>query len=650
MMSNHAHTWPQRPFPGLTSYGPEYGPLFAGRELDVSEFAKMLGAFSMRVLLLHGDTGAGKTSFLRAGVIPYLSGRGPSFHFMDTHSGGQQTALFVRSTDGPLLQLADAVHDLAMRGLVLHTPHGERRVSLSRAQLGYGAVSRFRDAVAQQPIRLLHALQEFSGRLPGTLVLILDQAEELLTLKPAEEGDESRDAFFEFLTAFAATEIDVRLVVSLRTEYYGRFHNAMKDAGIDHQKSIQDYYLQALRKEDLVEAIVRPTSLRDEFGSPGKNYRFAFEQGLPELIASDLLSATPAGGVLPVLQLVCGRLYDHLADAPDTKRVIRTRLYQEHGGIEGSIEGHIDHVLHEHCHRIAVSDQAAEEEVERWKRVLVRLARALADGSAVAEFATKDELATFARENQCKVPAETMLEWLCDGTAPLCRRVKVVHRNTDQELHGYSVGHDAIGLALLRWQEGSRRRPIGGNEQDAVSQILARQRVAKAVVIVNLETLEASEHPRAQEFQDLMFDAVLSGKGKYTFILVGDDTSGAIAHWRATMRGLARFKNLDLEKKEERREAEDTLLALESKGSLLVRAADKSNCVFRVVAFDPFEPNRCVYVWDWWQENKRLHEDVAILGPSATRRWVEDLYVPLLKKLPEAAQSSVRFAHVRSKL
>jgi len=43
--------------------------------------------------------------------------------------------------------------------------------------------------------------------------------------------------------------------------------------------------------------------------SPRKKYGFVFDKGLPAQIAKQLLESTPRGGVLPVLQVTCLRLY-----------------------------------------------------------------------------------------------------------------------------------------------------------------------------------------------------------------------------------------------------------------------------------------------------------------------------------------------------
>src|SRR5262249_34710866 len=67
---------PDRPYLSLAPYEREHRRLFAARDEDVQRFAQVLDEAATRILLLHGESGVGKTSFLRAGVIPYLEDEG----------------------------------------------------------------------------------------------------------------------------------------------------------------------------------------------------------------------------------------------------------------------------------------------------------------------------------------------------------------------------------------------------------------------------------------------------------------------------------------------------------------------------------------------------------------------------------------------
>jgi outer membrane biosynthesis protein TonB len=64
---------PASPFRGLSWYGREDAEVFFGREGDLRRFARMLyGSDRPRIVLLHGQSGVGKTSFLAAGLQPRI--------------------------------------------------------------------------------------------------------------------------------------------------------------------------------------------------------------------------------------------------------------------------------------------------------------------------------------------------------------------------------------------------------------------------------------------------------------------------------------------------------------------------------------------------------------------------------------------------
>ena len=56
---------PEKPYRSLHYYERADRPLFAGRDGDVIRVARMLGDAGTRLLVLHGESGCGKSSFLR---------------------------------------------------------------------------------------------------------------------------------------------------------------------------------------------------------------------------------------------------------------------------------------------------------------------------------------------------------------------------------------------------------------------------------------------------------------------------------------------------------------------------------------------------------------------------------------------------------
>jgi WD40 repeat protein/tRNA A-37 threonylcarbamoyl transferase component Bud32 len=161
------------PFKGLASFEPVDADYFFGRERLVAELvARLVGAGFLGIV---GPSGSGKSSVLRAGLLPALAGG------MLPGSGGWRR-LLLRPGERPLEEL--------------------RRVLVSGAK---------------------DPLAEALDTLPGNarLLLAVDQLEELFT---ACRSDTERAAFADTLARAAADpEGRAVVVVALRADFYGRF-------------------------------------------------------------------------------------------------------------------------------------------------------------------------------------------------------------------------------------------------------------------------------------------------------------------------------------------------------------------------------------------------------------------------------------------
>jgi hypothetical protein len=62
---------PKYPYPGLRPFEADEWSIFFGRERMVDEVIDRLAAH--RLVLIHGSSGSGKSSLVRAGVLPKLA-------------------------------------------------------------------------------------------------------------------------------------------------------------------------------------------------------------------------------------------------------------------------------------------------------------------------------------------------------------------------------------------------------------------------------------------------------------------------------------------------------------------------------------------------------------------------------------------------
>ena len=61
---------PPRPYPGLRPFEKHEWPIFFGREIMATDVIDRI--IQQQLLVVHGDSGCGKSSLIRAGVLPRL--------------------------------------------------------------------------------------------------------------------------------------------------------------------------------------------------------------------------------------------------------------------------------------------------------------------------------------------------------------------------------------------------------------------------------------------------------------------------------------------------------------------------------------------------------------------------------------------------
>jgi hypothetical protein len=441
-----ARNFPDLPYLGLAQYDAEQSLLFAGRDSHVDACAEIAAQNDTRILLLHGQTGCGKSSFLRAGLIPALEDGGFGYVFVrkpPAASGEQGAPVFVRSGKDPLESLARALYEYVSRPVTLRTARGPKEFDVSRAALGCAGVEQFVQT-CRDPDSLFQALTLLSEPLTHTLMLVLDQMEEVLTLNSPDSDNRRR--FFTFLKLFNNTSHHVKLILSLRKDHSGEFIGL---AQLDNsaKAEFKVYLLPEMTRDEVLSAIVLPTSRENlgEAGSPFDKYRFRYDTGVAERIVEELFDALPRGGVLPVMQIVCRDLYESVRKNPQPW-LITSALY-EHTRVEGSIRRHVANSLREPLRAANVSEVAIGETQRRWMRVLYPLLKYEGDGRVATGFMSRDALAQKAKDLQL-ADFDRMINYLARPDVLVLRRVSVPGAGLGSGSEIFGLGHDVVGLAL----------------------------------------------------------------------------------------------------------------------------------------------------------------------------------------------------------
>lgn len=440
-------TWPAAPYKGLSYYSSADELLFAGRNDDIVRCGALLAEWKTRLLVLHGSTGCGKSSFLRAGLIPYLDGTAAGIAFARARSDEQAPVVFVRATSDPLLMLADAVYGFANSVRTLMAPDGPFDISLRDALPAEALdVAVFRQMCASNADVLLQVLESLSRLVPETLVLIIDQGEEVLTVDLTDEGEHCRRRFFDFLGEFVRASFDLRLLVALRTEYFGRFvsHARRQFRG----EGINEYLLDTLSREQVEEAILHPTSNIPigNLGVPIDHYHFSIDDAVVRTILDELVDP---GMKLSAVQIVCTALYDTVRDRGEPRTVTLQDL-KTVGGVEGAIERFIDQQLRSYCYDMGLSAGETDLEVRRWKTGMFALTRPQPDGTVTTDL--MPEAAFRQKLGDTRLDFARATAHFASEALRLLRKVDVINAATGALVPCVGLGHDALGLVLRNWK------------------------------------------------------------------------------------------------------------------------------------------------------------------------------------------------------
>jgi WD40 repeat protein/transcriptional regulator with XRE-family HTH domain len=277
------------PYLGLASFQPEDAEWFFGREtLTAALVARVLERRGQGILAVTGPSGSGKSSLLRAGLIPALPW--PSL-------------LLSPGTD-PIGALASTLATLA--GEPDDVVDGVRGDPSRAAGLAARAASAGDSGEAAD----------------RRLVIVVDQFEEVFT---GGCTDAERTAFLSALQAIARSAAIV--VIGLRADFYAR--------ALRHRELAR-----ILQTSQLVVGPMSETELRTAIVTPAQKAGLTLEPGLVELLLQDLRASSRDrdaeeahdAGALPLLShaLLATWLRRH-------RRRLTIADYRESGGIGGAV-------------------------------------------------------------------------------------------------------------------------------------------------------------------------------------------------------------------------------------------------------------------------------------------------------------------------
>jgi len=323
----------EHPWLGLESFREETRAYFFGRDVEIAEIYLRLRSHPL--LVLYGRSGLGKTSILRAGLIPRLTAANhrPAIHRLD----------YSNKRVGPAAQLLlllfispQSEDEWRYESALLHAREWATEL---REKLVFDLPA---DSASWLWLRL-----HWSKQPPTTTHLILDQFEEVFTLGTQQPGaeDELRDALAillqgmipapiseliakhdGFLDQFDTDSTPVRVVLALRDDYVyalNRWKRVLPALGQNN------FELGALRGPAAFDAVFKPGELRCHYRDEVREEN-EVETGLPAIVTPETAKRivrfvakkgedTPIEeieAVPPILSLLCRELNERRFTEP----------------------------------------------------------------------------------------------------------------------------------------------------------------------------------------------------------------------------------------------------------------------------------------------------------------------------------------------
>src|SRR5215207_775709 len=318
------------PYKGLNYFDEADADLFVGREALTAKLVEQVISFTStrepnkeRFLAVVGASGSGKSSLVRAGVVPALRWNQASTDWR-IH--------ILTPTAFPLESLA---------------------ASLTSENPSIGTTAALINDFGQDSRSLQIFVKRKLGLENGSrLLLVVDQFEELFALCRSEE---ERTAFISNLLT-AASEVDgpVLLVITLRADFYAHCasYPQLREALAKHQE-----YIGAMNNEELRRAI----------GEPAQRGRWEFEPGLVDLLLHEV-GHEP--GALPLLSHALLETWQRRRG-----RTLTLSGYASSGGVRGAIAETAETVF---------TDQFTHEQQAIARRIFLRLTE-LSDETSTAD-------------------------------------------------------------------------------------------------------------------------------------------------------------------------------------------------------------------------------------------------------------------------
>lgn len=332
------HHLPKEPFLFFKRYERQHAEVFFGRASFIRKLYNLVtSVVAPPIILLFGQSGAGKSSLLDAGLLPRIEldyhalyvRRSASLGLVETMRKALNAQLNP-SLNQPNPILVPSIEEkkdkapnpeILIKGLLdlakshpFYAKELERLAKQAKADNARQTKQMEGEGVAA----LWHRLE---AKTQKPVMLILDQAEEMFTHPNTTLKDESKTFFKELFELFGNKQLcpKGRLMLAFRKEFAAEIERDMGEAHLPFSK----VFLTKLDRLSIIEAITGLTSnekLRTK-------YNLTIEPNLPVIIADDLLEDQESP-IAPVLQILLTKMWEEAIAMNPEAPVFSEKLYQ----------------------------------------------------------------------------------------------------------------------------------------------------------------------------------------------------------------------------------------------------------------------------------------------------------------------------------